>query len=161
LILLSLVSREEGKRRGGSGRDGGWPLRMRVPVGVGCGNLSGSKIFGRPSRARKEGRTGHRWPRGDPEGEAVIRILPQEPACARLFQNHSGHAGPPWDLPCEGADGSVVEVTWDGTARCVTPLNRLFSGLFLLCRRKSTINPRTRKADQTRIPQEKETARQT
>jgi hypothetical protein len=45
---------------------------MKAPVVVGRGGLFVRKIFGRPSRARKEGRTGHRWLRRDTEGEAVI-----------------------------------------------------------------------------------------
>jgi hypothetical protein len=59
--------------------------------------------------------------------ELRLRLPNLLPAiCARLFQDHSGYAGPPWDLPCEV--GRRVRcrsgLGRDGTIR--PPLNRLF-----------------------------------
>jgi hypothetical protein len=61
-----LEDEEKRRFRGWRGR----PSNLKLPVAIGPGSLFVSKIYGRPSRARKDGRTGHRWLEGDFEAYA-------------------------------------------------------------------------------------------
>jgi hypothetical protein len=98
--ILSPESGYPRNRRGGSGGEGCWPLLIQVLSASNPALHAQGRSPGGPHVPGMK-RTGHRWPRGDTEGEAVIRISPKKSADGALRMEYwnsgmmGGLRGPP------------------------------------------------------------------